>query len=972
MSDFSLEQWQQELPAALGAFVSRITEVKDIDFTYGLLVAALLWPVRERVQAFDNAAIQAVRTIATTNATVLLRVIQNLDDDHLVAARTLAEAASAKAEVRAALDSLLGHFEALQRFAEQLSRLYRRQPGTTDYQIDQIKAALVNAGGITNIQSLTIQLDQADNRSNPTEAPLQIPPPDPLPQVVGFVGRAQELAAFAQQLAEHQVAVITGFPGVGKTALATQLARQVSGALPIFWYTCQRGDGVLTLVWKLAAFLAVHGQPQVWQTLTRLDKTGQLPALNLLLDYLFQSDAKVGYLCCLDDLHHLASDPKYENLLNELRQVVQGRQVQLILVSQQTIRFDPTVNAPALTGLNLADTQALLRQQGITLEEVLLERLQERTAGNARLLIYAGQALKRIPEQATLIETLAATAEVQDFVLNLVDSTLNDDERAVMVSVAALLGWPGSADAIEKVSGQLKDRRVLAYLTARYLLQPWVIAQSTTYDLHDILRTFYYDLLGIEARLAMHRRAADYYTRNEKDSFKAALHACHAQEFDQAAALIGKDLRYHLHRGRAVALRRLLEQIIGGEPAQTWLPPLYLALGQVYTFLQMVQLARDSLTQALDLLQAQPATLERARRKAQVCRELGFLLREGAPSEALYWLRQGVEALGEADAAVAADLQLQLGVVQRRLGQNGAALAALERAQQLAPPGVNRLRLLTLLQLGNQAYYQHDLPQSQTYLQQALTQADKLGDPFNALAVRTNLAALHQTAGEWDKAAEFYAAAAKLAQALGNRQELAKLSLNWGVLQLHTGETEQALAKLQQALTLARQGETYFVVIAALGYLAAVHLQQGALAPALSSLTEAETLATERKIALQLPFIYTQQAQALLAKGDLGAALAYAERALLAAAEMPLEKAQALRVLGQIQAAQQQLSQAEASFAQSLTLLPHNPFETARTKAAWATVLAGVDAQERQTALCQEAERIFKKLGVQAALSAGG
>jgi tetratricopeptide (TPR) repeat protein len=725
------------------------------------------------------------------------------------------------------------------------------------------------------------------------------------------------------------------------------------------------------VIWKLAAFLAGHGQIQTWQTLTRLDKTGQLPDVNLLLDYLFQPNGVVRYLCCVDDLHHLVSDPKYENLLSEWRQVVQSQPVQLILVSQQAIRFDPAVTTSALTGLTLTDTQALLQQQGITLEQVLLERLQERTEGNVRLLIYAIQALKRIPEHEVLIETLAATAEVQDFVLNLVDSTLNDDERPVMVGVAALLGWPGSADAIEIVSGQLKDRRILAYLTSRYLLQPWVIGQSTTYDLHDILRTFYYELLGTSVRLEMHRRATEYYTRFEKDSFKAALHACHARELDRAAELVCKDLRYHLHRGRAVALRRLLEQILAEEPTPRWLAPLHLALGQVYTFLEMVQPARDSFTQALDETQL-ATTVDDITLKAQVYREMGVLLRARAPTEALFWLRQGLDTLTTVDPLVKADLLTQLGIVQVRLGHYTTALETLGQAQQLVPSGINRQRLLVLLNLGYCYYYLNNFAQGIDCLQQALTMADKLGDPFNALAVRINLVAFQQSAGNWRQAGELYPRSAKLAQDLGNRQALARLHLNWGVLHLHKGEQPQALPKLQQALALARQSESYGVLVACLGYLAEAAIEQGEVTVALARLDEAETLATERKLALHLPFIYTQQARALFVQKRLAPALAYAERAISVAAEMPVEKAQALRVLGQIQATQQQVTEAEASFSQSLALLPTNPFERARTQVAWAGLLAALGAQERSAALWHEAETTFKQLGVQCNRSIGG
>ena len=55
--------------------------------------------------------------------------------------------------------------------------------------------------------------------------PSQVRPPE----VAEFVGRDIELTGLFEKLATRHLAVIAGMPGVGKTALASELARRKDG-----------------------------------------------------------------------------------------------------------------------------------------------------------------------------------------------------------------------------------------------------------------------------------------------------------------------------------------------------------------------------------------------------------------------------------------------------------------------------------------------------------------------------------------------------------------------------------------------------------------------------------------------------------------------------------------------------------------------------------------------------------------------
>jgi hypothetical protein len=55
--------------------------------------------------------------------------------------------------------------------------------------------------------------------------------------------------------------------GVGKTTLAAVLARQCSDEDHIFWHTFHAHESIEVVIWKLAGFLAWHGQDELWRML---------------------------------------------------------------------------------------------------------------------------------------------------------------------------------------------------------------------------------------------------------------------------------------------------------------------------------------------------------------------------------------------------------------------------------------------------------------------------------------------------------------------------------------------------------------------------------------------------------------------------------------------------------------------------------------------------------------------------------
>ena len=167
-----VERWQDQIPASLAEFAQLAVDTPGIDFTYGFLAAGLLWPIRQPVKDYDGEAADALRQLADAQAGRILKIVNGWGDDPVAAARDLAREATQTPDFRAALARLIEHFGASQLFADELARRVAPQANGNIANISgDIKAALVNIGGITNIDSLVVHLNIS------TPAPVAPPLP---------------------------------------------------------------------------------------------------------------------------------------------------------------------------------------------------------------------------------------------------------------------------------------------------------------------------------------------------------------------------------------------------------------------------------------------------------------------------------------------------------------------------------------------------------------------------------------------------------------------------------------------------------------------------------------------------------------------------------------------------------------------------------------------------------------------------
>jgi ATP/maltotriose-dependent transcriptional regulator MalT/predicted Ser/Thr protein kinase len=902
-------------------------------------------------------------------------------------------------------------------------------------------------------------------------------PPQPVspPMITDFAGRATELKLFSQQLATEHLVIISGLSGMGKTAMAAMLARQVADPNKIFWHAFHKSEGINIIIWKLAAFLAWNGQEDIWLMLQSAQKAGgQLPPPDTLLDYLIPALRGQGYLLCLDDFQFVEEDPVLDHFVDRLLVEVGAGQVRLIITSRHVPDFSPAGEFAPLNGLSPGDVRELLAKRELRLSDDVVEKLVASTGGNAQLLMLSLELLRHARNPARRVDQLHDTEDIEEFLLNEVDEGLDDDERTVMFALSVMLGYPATRAAItalleptdrgnllrpdeyaryerglgllldqvksaptsysealvyqqrlveniaearlygdtdtyeaerakvidrlnalalsaigrsfsdlcgltttgtklKQITGVRNIRRTLSELRNRNLL---IVTEGETgreYQQHAMVRTFYYGCLEQPELQELHRRAGAYYEQ-EPEVLKAAQHFERAAEYGHAVDLISDNELALVNQGQARLVSQLLEHFTARQlDVDRWIAVVMIR-GAMYSIQRTRQKATENFQAALTLLSTLPDSSSVRERRARVCCAMGELLRRTAPAEALGWLHQGLSALGDTrDAASSpthvlekARLLLTIGSVYESKGEHTAAAAALDECLHLLPEAPSQWRGIALMNRGNIFLYEGDVRRARDYYQQALSIYQQFHSYWRIASLRINLALAMDTMGDWTQATTEYQSLIELSERLGNTQDQALAELNLGNLLLKQGDMDAAHEHLAQCLDLAEKHDLDDYRIAGQSTLADLHIRSGKWELAEPLLADAEQLARKTEIVYALPEIYRSWAQLRLVRGDSRAALRDAIRALRAARELkdPREQGLSRRVLGQALFGAGRSAWANTSFERTMELLAdRDPYEAARTNAAWGRALLPNRDPSRGRDLLEAARTVFARLG---------
>ena len=363
----------------------------------------------------------------------------------------------------------------------------------TDDHVSATGNQVIDGGGIPSALNWIVAEEQQplDEIVRGQGFTIHSPPPGALvPETAGFVGRRQEIAHHSARLSADGLTVIRGMAGVGKTALAATLCHHlVEDQDYVLWHAFYANEGSEIILWKLAAFLARHGETKLWNLLESTRLTGgNPPPTDTMVDYVIQAARMGSFLFCLDDYQHIDADPVLNQLVRRLIQLAKGGSgAGVIITSRRLPSFVQAADYPPLAGLSQEDAFLLAHQVGLALTRDQLRLLYAHTAGNAVFLTLALETLAKADHAGEILAKIVQIEDVEAYLLREFFDSLSAAERAVMEAISIGSGHPGSRDLIEELVGE-GVYHTLQHLVRRHLLTVQHNAEIRTYRQHDIVR----------------------------------------------------------------------------------------------------------------------------------------------------------------------------------------------------------------------------------------------------------------------------------------------------------------------------------------------------------------------------------------------------------------------------------------------------------------------------------------------------
>ena len=333
-----------------------------------------------------------------------------------------------------------------------------------------------------------------------------------------LVGRDPLLAglrgALDAALAGHgSLVLITGEPGIGKTALVTVFADEAAArGVRVTWSRCAEGEGVPAF-WPWTQLLrATEGLPGGEDHLappaaemTR-EAADRFRIFDRVARHLAEAAAENGLLVVLDDLHW--ADPDSLGLLEfAARQLAASR---LLLVgayrdddaADRLRRVAATAAVIRLEGLDTAGVGALMAQTtGDPVPEEAAAAMHTRTGGNP---LFVRELTRLLQSRATAGDRWASSATV-DSVREVIDRRLArlSQPSTRMLTVAALDGARLRPWLLARVLGTAAD--IPALLEEAAAARVLVAEQDGFRFAHDLFREVLAAELPASTRRGLHR-----------------------------------------------------------------------------------------------------------------------------------------------------------------------------------------------------------------------------------------------------------------------------------------------------------------------------------------------------------------------------------------------------------------------------------------------------------------------------------
>ena len=334
-----------------------------------------------------------------------------------------------------------------------------------------------------------------------------------------IVGRAELISKGLEQI-ESESLLISGLPGIGKTALTRKLADELAEAgKSVYWAQCTEFSDVSTLC-------------EQW------DEESTLISDSKALATMFSKRENSVYI--VDDIHELHSR-HHVSVEQFIRQIMDSKDARVILVGREPNPFSDGLSRLAVPSLAFEQAATLLDEQLPSEERLLVAK----RLGGHPLALELWSDGSQLPEQ---------DADIQTYVEDVVLAGLDDGQR-VQLDELVILPMPVSADHSPQPQA--------IGLFDEYALLRWT-SDRKRMEVQHLIRNVRRSLLSQERLNELHQQAVEHWSQvaQSNDEKVALLYhriASHDEELKQHFQYEVEGLLNTHHQAIAVLLEEAIK-----------------------------------------------------------------------------------------------------------------------------------------------------------------------------------------------------------------------------------------------------------------------------------------------------------------------------------------------------------------------------------------------------------------------------
>lgn len=581
-----------------------------------------------------------------------------------------------------------------------------------------------------------------------------------------MIGREAERMRALPILRQGKTLFLTGRSGIGKSTFAANLAKEWSGG--VFWYTLRPGlnDHFDNLVFALAWWLRQQGAHNAWQQIATDSRNLTSERVTALLRHDLSTLAPGSVVICVDEIDRLTAERDDHLRMIHLLENLRPLAAMLYIGQRVAMECDELITLEPFTPLELD----AWRSQFASEIDLSMEELQDQSQG-VPILLASILLLARSGTVHSDYVPARGVVSVESFFLR-IWRRLNRFERTVIgILAVAQVALPEElllgADLVPERS---QTRQVIHSMVERGLL---VDTGNGSFDLAAILAPYVIENLDVELRPRLHLHLAQGY--EERGRFVESMRHWIAGGRPEAGVWVWFRHRAdEVNRGGATRAMALLATVAPSLlPHEEDRTALRIALAELYVHTGRADDARNILAGEPDLLdkgvrahwlrlRADSAEMDsNLEQSLRLYREaLTELLGSFAERESMHrrlLIRFHLTRVIDIGSARAEAMQFRYraevahGQVEEVAGNYAEAHARYASAQAIAADLPNNRRQGADIRffLGKLLLVQGELESAIQMLDEAVRDLEEVGDLFNALQGRSNLAYALQKSGNY-------------------------------------------------------------------------------------------------------------------------------------------------------------------------------------------------------------------------------